>query len=201
MQTRVHRMQRTISTGRHGFTRVELIVVMAVLVILALLALMLLPTKGGSKHRAQRIACISNLKHIGLAFRIYVNDNEDLFPTLGWREQAALIGRDPHPRQIFAVLSTNMVTPQVLRCPADRRKWFVSRAWQPTGCQFPEQLTPRRECAIRCISGGCETSSAHWLGEIRSAAKPTWKKSGSLSPAIGRRARGAASSLRYCRSG
>jgi prepilin-type N-terminal cleavage/methylation domain-containing protein len=124
MQTRVHQTQRITPTRRHGLTLVELIVVMAVL---AVLALMLLPTKGGSKHRAQRIACISNLKLIGLEFRIYANDNEERFPTHGWREHAALIDRDPHPRQVFTSLSNELVTPLVLACPSDPRK--PARDW------------------------------------------------------------------------
>jgi prepilin-type N-terminal cleavage/methylation domain-containing protein len=90
MQILMHDTRRSGVAGRRGFTSVELIVVMAVLLVLAGI---LFPTKGGAKHRAQRIACLSNLKHVGLAFMVFAHDNEELFPTHEWRKQAVLIGR------------------------------------------------------------------------------------------------------------
>ncbi|MGP8201726.1 MAG: type II secretion system protein [Limisphaerales bacterium] len=60
-----------------GFTLVELLVVMA---IIAILAALLLPALGSAKANSKRIACISNLRQIGLAVRNYSTDYGGLIP-------------------------------------------------------------------------------------------------------------------------
>jgi len=59
-----------------GFTLVELLVVMAVI---ATLAAMLLPALARTQSTARRTACESNLRQLGLAGVLYLDDNQDLF--------------------------------------------------------------------------------------------------------------------------
>jgi prepilin-type N-terminal cleavage/methylation domain-containing protein len=109
-----------------AFTLIELTVVIAVI---ALLAALMLPLVAKSKRMAERITCVSDLKQVGIAFRIFANDNGGEYPARvstnrgGSKEYTGAGEVFLH----FLTMSNEIVQSEVLTCPTDRRK--PVRSW------------------------------------------------------------------------
>ncbi len=63
---------------RLGFTLIELLVVIA---IISILAAILFPVFAQAREKARQISCASNLKQLGLAALMYVQDNDEVWPV------------------------------------------------------------------------------------------------------------------------
>ncbi|HOA63151.1 MAG: DUF4339 domain-containing protein [Verrucomicrobia bacterium] len=99
-------------------------------VTLVVLPAMLLPALAKAKERAQRIHCVSNMKLIGISFRLWAGDHDDHFPfnvstnSGGTMElcQPDSDGFDRNAAYHFRALSNELNTTRILVCPADKDK-------------------------------------------------------------------------------
>ena len=124
---------------KHGFTLVELLVVIG---IIAVLVGMLLPSLNRAREQARRVQCLSNIRQIAMGFLMYTNENKGWFPGPGvfggglglqsvhpsmtptwigraedwivWRQKAE---SDPLEGSIIKYM--NNPEPSVMRCPSD----------------------------------------------------------------------------------
>lgn len=115
---------RLVQRGRQSATTfVEMLCGLAVLALVFTVFLpMLVPQRTHCK--AARISCVNNLKQVGLAFRIYANDHNDLYPMqVTEREGGAreAIARGDVSR-IFLVMSNELSVLKTVICPADTRE-------------------------------------------------------------------------------
>ena len=123
---------KRILKDKKAFTLIELLVVIA---IIAILAAMLLPALAAAKRKAQRIACINNLKEQGTAFRLWAQDNSDSYPMTvrltdggaedcvysmkAMKQGVAITAANYNPGYVFAVMSNALTDPKLVFCPTD----------------------------------------------------------------------------------
>jgi len=127
MKPRIHFTKRQ---GCRALTLIELLVVLA---IIGILTSLLLPAMARAKAKAYNTVCVNNLRQLGIATRVYSEDNNnrlpsaEILPTLPIDPQNALAricdGLGPY---IGRASGTNTNSMTVLRCPTDKEGLFAT---------------------------------------------------------------------------
>jgi prepilin-type N-terminal cleavage/methylation domain-containing protein/prepilin-type processing-associated H-X9-DG protein len=117
-----------------GFTLAELLVVIS---IIALLISILTPVLGKARMFARRTACRSQLRGIGMALRMYVDDNDQTMPVA-----AQLPSQEPNLPCITDVLLPYLKNREAMRCPADRQDNYFEK--EGSSYEYPHFVRGRR---------------------------------------------------------
>jgi prepilin-type N-terminal cleavage/methylation domain-containing protein len=137
-----------------GFTLIELLVVIA---IISILAAILFPAFAQAKLAAKKIVDLSNIKQLGTATAIYVNDSDDVYPVATYYNQAAYAAGTYQFGQMYRWSSQLCLGPyikntEIFLSPVDR--------YTPDVTTYPQEQpipTTRKVAPISFITNSLST--------------------------------------------
>lgn len=121
---------------RKGFTLIELLVVIA---IIAILAAILFPIFTSARRRASEAQCVSNLRQIGTAMNLYLQDNGDKYPTadatagLDSGTPPGLDASGDNIAGLILILNRYVKNDKVWMCPMGAK-----REYRADACTYPK---------------------------------------------------------------
>ncbi|HTY89514.1 MAG TPA: hypothetical protein VMB80_18840 [Candidatus Acidoferrum sp.] len=112
-----------------GFKLIELLVIIGVVI---LLAVVLLSAIASARKEARRTSCVSNLKQVGLFFRLWAGDNGDRYPmqvVLTNAETMKLV-TNGSAYLLWQTMSNELSTPKIVHCPNDTQRTSAASFFQ-----------------------------------------------------------------------
>jgi len=135
---------------QRGFTLIELLVVVA---IIATLVAILLPALGRARDQAKAAVCLSNLRSLGLAVQLYLQNNQDIFPSFGY-----LHGGESNPAQSWINLLADV---------------YARRGGEVLGSGPQAELLSEVRDIRRCPSDG---STLFGQPRVDGHGRPVWRQ-------------------------
>ncbi|MBQ7258153.1 MAG: prepilin-type N-terminal cleavage/methylation domain-containing protein [Abditibacteriota bacterium] len=157
--------------SKKGFTLIELLVVIA---IIAILAAILFPVFAQAREKARQASCLSNMKQLGTAVQLYVDDYDETFmPVLGqpqnWPQY--IHGNKAGYNLPYPLLCANpyIKNYKMFDCPSavDNQSTFKDAFWIPTGEKMAVNIGVNWHIADK---GNYENNGAYSLSEITSSS-------------------------------
>ena len=121
--------------SKRGFTLIELLVVIA---IIAILAAILFPVFARAREKARQTSCLSNIKELGLACLMYVQDYDERFPRYGGYRSFAELSVPTGHTYWFRVTAPYIKNAQIFSCPSYNNQRVYSGGTNGTLSDFPD---------------------------------------------------------------
>lgn len=109
-----------------AFTLIELLVVIA---IIAILAAILFPVFAQAKAAAKKTQCLSNMKQIGVALTMYIQDTDDTYPNRRFEPFGTVEAANYDDNSWRTVIQPYAKSTQIVECPANPDRDTPS--WDP----------------------------------------------------------------------
>jgi prepilin-type processing-associated H-X9-DG protein len=175
---------------------------LVVIAIIAVLASLLLPALSGAKQKGKNTFCLNNLKQIGVANHIYLDDSNDKIPYAGirfvggsahwsWDDMlSSYLGTRIPPATMRGGTPTNYLI-RTIQCPSDRvkmntssgyaklyRRSYSMPAYSMTAANWPPE--PTRQCGVGLLWNNDMAPVALWNPDdpvIAGAVAPSHQES------------------------
>lgn len=139
----LHGSRTRAARHRQGFTRTELLVILA---IVGLLGLLHWPAEANTRTSSQLVSCLGNLRRLGLAWQMFADDNTGQLPLngdnvnpppwVGGFMDFATGNRNNYDTTLLLDPQKSSLGPYtreagIYRCPADASLVRVNQSWLP----------------------------------------------------------------------
>jgi prepilin-type N-terminal cleavage/methylation domain-containing protein len=148
---------------RRAFTLIELLVVIA---IIAILAAILFPVFAQAREKARQAVCLSNLKQLGTAVMIYVQDYDETFPWGIGLGTVGTVKKERNPSEVTTMLVPYVKNDAIYICPDNDGQRFAAGRWVATnqritywwqwglGWEYSGKCFPAASGTLRQRAGG-----------------------------------------------